>query len=118
MGALKLAEIFGEKVVFDNRKKTITFFLEDLSNQGLLATQITEDNIEDCSSKILWALLYNAKDNQAETNNDPSVPIFIQAQGKRNAVRNNTPQIAYQLLIFGYRNDPIDLEIKAGFLGE
>ena len=98
--------------------------LKDASNGGdftnglgLDTSNITEENIDEYASKILWALIGLSQQNQPESNTDETVAIYISSQGKRNVTRNDVAQFGYLTVVTGYENDNSGLVLDPDNLG-
>ncbi len=118
MADLTLAQRFGNTVSFNATAKTLTLNLNDLSSiivqgedLGIDVSAMTADNKDSYASRILWALLLLSQSNQPETNNDETIGIYVQNQGKRTVVRNSVSQFGFILAATAYRNDTVGTQL-------
>lgn len=116
MADLTLQQRFGNNVTFNASTKVLAINLNDLvsisvsgSDVGLDSSNMSDANKDEYASKILWALIQLNKQNQAATNIDDEVGIYINSQGKRTLTRDGVAQFGYQELVTGYINDPSGL---------
>ena len=118
MADLTLAQRFGNNIAFNPTSKVLSLNLNDLSNivingvdVGLNVTNMTDANKDSYATRILWALLLLSQSNQPENNNDETVGIYIQNQGKRSVVRNQVSQFGFVLAATAYKNDTVGLQL-------
>lgn len=109
MTDLTLQQRFGSNVSFNATSKTLTIALNDLTDAGditgslgLDISALTSQNINSYASKILYGLILLNFQNQASTNNDETVGIYIGNAGRRDATRNGVAQFAYNLNLAFY----------------
>jgi hypothetical protein len=118
MADLTIAKRFGANAQLNETTKVLSIQLNDLAtinlggiNLGLDASGITATNKDAYASKILWALLLLSQSNQAASNNDETVKLYITNQGKRDTTRNNVAQFGYQLVATAYQNDSLGVNL-------
>jgi hypothetical protein len=118
MADLTLVQRFGNLVTFDEATKILSINLNDLAsivvggiNVGLNVAAITQANINEYASKILWALLLKSQATQAVDNNDETVKLYVTNQGKRAVTRNSVSQFGYQLVATAYQNDSLGVTL-------
>ena len=114
MADLTLQEIFGSGASFDPNGSTITFSLWDVSmeNGGFTPDNINASNIDEYTSKILWTIIQNVTFIQPENNNEEDRGIYVTNQGKRTVTRNGVAQFAFQLVVTGYTNDTLGVDLS------
>lgn len=110
MADLYLGEVFGSQVTFDETNKVLSFSLYELDYMPD-PTEITQANIDNYTSIILWAMLTQLINYQPTENNDDTRAIYVTNQGKRTAVRNGVSQFSFGLLVSGYTPDPLGTTI-------
>ena len=118
MADLTLAQRFGNAVSFNATGKTLTLNLNDLSSiivggedLGIDVSAMTAENKDAYASRILWAILLLNQANQPENNNDETVGIYVQNQGKRSVVRNQVSQFGFVLAATAYKNDTVGTQL-------
>ncbi len=114
MAELPVSARVGTSFTFNETTKQLTIDLNDLTDAGDFTTgygldvsAMTNANIDQYSSRILWALLLLSQQNQAADNNDETVGLYITNQGKRNVIRNGVAQFGFQLVATAYQNDTV-----------
>ena len=112
MADLTLIQRFGDNVSFNETSKILSIDLNNLSSitvggvdVGLDVSAMTAANQDEYSSRIIWALLQLQQQNQAASNNDETVGIYVTNQGKRNVTRNSVAQFGFNLVTTAYVND-------------
>lgn len=124
MPDLTLAQRFGTNVVFNPTTKILSINLADLNSimisgvdYGLNVSAMTDANKDSYASRILWALLLKSQSAQAADNNDETVTVYINNQGKRSVSRNNVAQFGYQLVATAYKNDTLGVNLDPDAIG-
>lgn len=118
MPDLTIAKRFGTNATLNETNKTLTINLTDLASiniggvqLGLDVSGLSATNKDAFASKILWALLLLSQANQAASNNDETVKVYITNQGKRDVTRNNVAQFGFQLVATAYQNDSLGVNL-------
>jgi hypothetical protein len=108
----------GTGYAFNESTKVLSINLNNLSSiiiggadYGLNVSAITTANFSSYVVKILWALLMLNRVNQGASDNDNTVGMYIQNQGKRSITRNSVAQTGFSLLVTGYKNDTDGFEL-------
>ena len=124
MADLTLAQRFGNNVAFNPTSKVLSLNLNDLSSivvngvdVGLSVANMTDLNKDEYASRILWSLLQLSQSVQPENNNDETVGIYIQNQGKRSIVRNQVSQFGFVLAATAYKNDTVGIQLDPDAIG-
>lgn len=124
MPDLTLAARFGSSVAFNPTSKILSINLNDLASitingvdYGLDVSAMTEANKNEYASRILWSLLQKSQSVQPENNNDETVGIYIQNQGKRTVVRNSVSQFGFVLAATAYKNDTVGTNLDPDEIG-
>ena len=124
MADLTLAQRFGNSVSFNATNKTLTLDLNDLSSiivngedLGIDVSAMTAENKDSYASRILWAILLLSQSNQPENNNDETVGVYVQNQGKRSVVRNQVSQFGFVLAATAYKNDTVGTQLDPDAIG-
>ena len=110
MADLYLGEVFGTDVTFDPANKILSFGLYGLDYMPDVS-QMTAENADSYTARILWAMLTQLYNYQPTENNDETRAIYVTNQGKRTVVRNSTAQFSFGLLVSGFTPDPLGTEI-------
>ena len=124
MADLTLAQRFGDSVSFNATGKTLTLNLNDLSSiivngedLGIDVSAMSDVNKDAYASKILWALLLKSQSVQPESNNDETIGLYIQNQGKRTVVRNSVSQFGFVLAATAYKLDTVGTQLDPDAIG-
>lgn len=124
MPDLTLVQRFGTNVAFNATTKMLSINLADLNSilisgvdYGLNVSAMTDANKDSYASRILWALLLKSQATQAVDNNDETVTVYINNQGKRSVTRNNVAQFGYQLVATAYKNDTLGINLDPDAIG-
>lgn len=118
MADLTLIQRFGNNVSYNATSKALTLNLNDLSsitvggeNLGLDVGGMTDANKDSYASRILWALLLKSQSVQPENNNDETIGLYVQNQGKRSVVRNSVSQFGFVLAATAYKTDTVGTQL-------
>lgn len=124
MADLTLTQRFGNGVSFNPTSKILSLDLNDLSSVivngedlGLDVSNMSDANKDDYATRILWALLLLSQSNQPENNNDETIGLYVQNQGKRSIVRNSVSQFGFVLAATAYKTDTVGTQLDPDAIG-
>jgi len=109
MADLITSQRFGTNVSYNDANKTLTIDLNDLTDTGdiidglgLDISGLNASNIDSYASKILHSLLLLNFQQQAVTNNDETVAVYVVNGGRRDITRNGVAQFSYVWQVNSY----------------
>ena len=124
MADLTAIQRFGANLTFNDTTKVLSIDLNDLTDAGdftngygLDISGLTAASLDSYASKILWSLLLLSQQNQAESNNDNTVGLYVTNQGKRSVTRNSVAQFGYQLVATAYQSDSLGVILDPDNIG-
>ena len=124
MADLTLAQRFGNSVAFNETTKILSINLNDLSSiivngedLGIDVSSMTAANQDTYASRVLWSLLLKSQSVQPESNNDETIALYVQNQGKRTVVRNSVSQFGFVLAATAYKLDTVGTQLDPDAIG-